>query len=998
MLKSLKLVPNPEDQFIERYERLHAWALALTSGDHERAEDLVHDAFIQFTLRRVELGAIENLDAYLHRMLRNMFLSEVRAANVRELPLSIADFESAELGLRSVDPQTRMQIAEDLHRICRYASARKETSKAGSVLILRFFHGYYLNEIAQVLRSGLPAVYDWLKLARREARAYLDDPSSLRFIVYPPTAETRRPAGSQTSIELLNELRNEVFDSRRGACLSPKHLHRLYGNEAIAKLNCAQVAHNVSCPVCLDEVNEMLDLPPLAERFPTDTVGRSGPPRGGGEGGGSEDGGTGSVTTDPKQKHTRRFKEVFDHRPQELRVSVNGFQLGSQKVGLELSEQTISVNIDERIGFVEVFSEQGVRLLFFEVSEPVDGDVEQRTEASFSDGRQLQLSLNFRSTWPTLNVLYRDPALKPVVEALLAENAVSAQADDPLPAVIDEPQQPKPTFFEQGSQIAVRVFRRITRNATLWLRPSTVTALFALVLLLSLVFVYRKIPAPPVSAGDMLQKAAMNEDAVVATRDQVLHRTINLAERRAGGQLITRRIEIWQSGEKGITARRLYDEKGQLVAGDWRRADGVQTLYHHGAPSRLQLGNPQLAVRSFDDAWQLSVSAKEFTTLIGSTAAHLEERPASYAISYAGETSNTPGLVRAVIILSKNDLRAIEQTLTIQQGSEQREFHFVEINYERRHASAVAPSVFEPEPELIGRDAETLRRGDAENIPASRSLPVPVSPALATPELEVEVLGLLHQAGADMGEQVSVLRTAGGQLRIEGIVDSDQRKAEIQSALSSVLKHPAVALDISTVAEAVKRASVNSRPSAPTTVERSTATETSIPIDAELRSYFSSQGKSRSQLDQEVQLFTRQVLGHSDQMLRHAGALKKLAQQFSQHDLQAMDAEARAKFLSLIRAHSQALQKQINGLQAELGPVFAVRSPADSGSASEINDNAQLVRSIEQLYDLCAAGDRGIRSAFTISPEAGKASAIKSAQFWRGLASAEKLAATIGRR
>src|SRR5260370_3527471 len=186
MRQPLKLVPNPEDQFILRYERLKAWALALTAGDQERAEDLVHDAFIQFTLRRVELGAIENLDGYLHRMLRNMFLSEVRrSSNLQQLPHSMADYDSAELGLRVVDPQTQMQVADELRRIGQYASERKETSKAGSVLILRFFHGYYLNEIAQVLRSPLPPLYHCLKIARPQAKLSPHTPPSFKFTSNP---------------------------------------------------------------------------------------------------------------------------------------------------------------------------------------------------------------------------------------------------------------------------------------------------------------------------------------------------------------------------------------------------------------------------------------------------------------------------------------------------------------------------------------------------------------------------------------------------------------------------------------------------------------------------------------------------------------------------------------------------------------------------------------------------------------------------------------------
>jgi DNA-directed RNA polymerase specialized sigma24 family protein len=39
---------------------------------------------------------------------------------------------------------------------------RKETSKAGSVLLLRFFRGYYPSELAQVLRTPRQVVDTWL--------------------------------------------------------------------------------------------------------------------------------------------------------------------------------------------------------------------------------------------------------------------------------------------------------------------------------------------------------------------------------------------------------------------------------------------------------------------------------------------------------------------------------------------------------------------------------------------------------------------------------------------------------------------------------------------------------------------------------------------------------------------------------------------------------------------------------------------------------------------
>ncbi len=65
----LKPVPKPgdlvarhDDLFMARYQRMLGWALRLTEGRRHAAEDLVHDAFIQFTLKRPNLSAIENLD------------------------------------------------------------------------------------------------------------------------------------------------------------------------------------------------------------------------------------------------------------------------------------------------------------------------------------------------------------------------------------------------------------------------------------------------------------------------------------------------------------------------------------------------------------------------------------------------------------------------------------------------------------------------------------------------------------------------------------------------------------------------------------------------------------------------------------------------------------------------------------------------------------------------------------------------------------------------
>jgi DNA-directed RNA polymerase specialized sigma24 family protein len=88
-----------EDLFLERYERLLVCALRLSGQDRGLARDLVHDAFIQFTFTRPDLGAIDNLDGYLYGVLRHLHLSYLRRATRHVFqPLSVIEYDSAAVG------------------------------------------------------------------------------------------------------------------------------------------------------------------------------------------------------------------------------------------------------------------------------------------------------------------------------------------------------------------------------------------------------------------------------------------------------------------------------------------------------------------------------------------------------------------------------------------------------------------------------------------------------------------------------------------------------------------------------------------------------------------------------------------------------------------------------------------------------------------------------------------------------------------------------------
>src|SRR5712692_2729559 len=213
MLKPRRISASHRDAFMERYKGLHSWAVQMTANDQALAEDLLHDLFILFTLSQPDLRRIENLDNYLYASLRNLHISQLRrATRGRFEQLSVVEYESARLSLHSIaHGRDLIQSQDELRRICHYACARKETANAASVLILRFFHGYYPSEIALILRSTRRAVDDRLRMARSEAKACLENPNALSFMQpHPPIAIL--PAGfARAADDLISELRHTIF-------------------------------------------------------------------------------------------------------------------------------------------------------------------------------------------------------------------------------------------------------------------------------------------------------------------------------------------------------------------------------------------------------------------------------------------------------------------------------------------------------------------------------------------------------------------------------------------------------------------------------------------------------------------------------------------------------------------------------------------------------------------------------------------------------------------
>jgi RNA polymerase sigma factor (sigma-70 family) len=988
MLRLSKTSYSHEDLFIQHYEWLLCWSMRLNGRDKERAEDLVHDAFIQFVLYRPNLNSIQNLEGYLYGMLRNMHLSEIRRASRRRSDsLSVVDYDSAELSLRAADPYVSTQVRDDLRKVCNYACVRKVSSKAGSVLILRYFHGYYPNEMALIISSPRRAVDDWMRIARRETKLYLESPDRLGLLRKDSVTE-----GFEITAELrsdfLSELRRVIFRSKYGACPSSRQLREVYSSTAQTSVDCALLAHIVSCRDCLDAVNNLLGLPPLSNRYPTDVIGPDAPS-------GRSKPSSGRCPGDCRP----RVEDVLEHEPKELRIVVNGFLLGSHSLGSDVNQQTLSINLDEKIGFVEIFSEQEVRLLYLGVESPPDGTAEQLAQIELSRGRTLTARLNFSESWPKLQTIYHDPQPGPC-EAPAEEAAQGGVVKAVARTVLNE-ERPGRRLLQFWQSLA---------QFKLLLTPGKVTAVFAMIIVLVLLLV--PLRAPTASAAELLRKASASEERAAAKGDLVVHRVSSFEERRPNdGALIARRkVEAWSDLARGIRVRRVYDEKEQIIAADWTYQDGERLVYRRGAesdfrrePSRAGAG----VLFEAGDIWPLGLSTKDFSALVGDLeSGRVEERPDAYVVTYQGISSDGPTrLLKATLTLTKPNLHAVSETLLVEREGVVIEYRFGEKIMERVSPKAVAPSVFQVDPELSRR---SLKRSETDLVrpPLTGGLPAtaeatPIS-AAALIDLKVELLYALHNIGACMRDQVSMGEADNGGLLIQAVVETERRKQEVLKALDSVTQTHRVRIEVNTMAEAVKQQLRLQR--VPSVARRVEITKGDIQAYDELRRHFVDQishgaavdqsGARDKEVDENVRRFANAMLMHSRQSLLQAWVLKHHTD-----DLAGLiTSQTQAKWRAMIREHLAALERELRMLGIKLRPVFSrdIGSSEHNGDA-EFHGASEMGRAIEQLFRLVLSLEESIRRAFAISSDRGEYQSIRTENFWKTLESAERLAKKIQR-
>ena len=895
---------SKEKMFLEHYSWLMECALNITRGQRERGEDLVHDVFVQFLDKNSDIASISDVRGYLNGMLRNLHLLQLRRTTRHPLQsFSLFDHDSAVVGLRAWDSVEQLQSADLLVRACDFACCRKEAALTASILILRFFHGYYPGEIALLLSARRRSVDQWIERGRIETKQYIESPYPL-----PDSEGAERTISSlATSNALLRYLRGRVFDSCTTDCSV------LTGTPT--ELGVKELAHMVSCRVCLDRLSRKVGLTHVAERMADDISERDdGRPRGG------DGGGTGKILSlrfrrKPSKRAilrdvNARRREVFEHKPKELSLVFDGLPHATLLVNGPSNTLNLSLDSKEVPNSIAVLSEQEFHFLILNHDDLICS--ERRVHRlPLSDDRLLEVTVTPGTLGPSIQVVYRDPLFSAVTEDIEEDEPRAIAVED---RILNFPS--RRTDSATDSKFGWRVWRfEKLRNLIPTMNP-LLTGAIVLGIAAVLCFVSWMNSGPSLSAGELLDRAQKSERAAIAVnRPGVIYEKIQI---RTPRRTTERTIYRDAQGIRRPRRQQLAPEDGQLK--DKLAGAGVN--------------------------WEAPLSPVDYTEWRHRSGAMRDDvtRSGQHLLTLTTTPITSGAVLRESLTIRDTDFHAVGRSIVLRDSGT---IEIAELNYDVLPWGAVNQDWFEPLP----GDILTPGRIHSSVLPRLPYLP-------STEELdeaEISTLLVLNQLSADKGEQIQVTRNGDG-IQVRGIVENAQRKLEIESQLIRVRFVTPLVFTVDEMAY--------SRRSADGTTSIRTASTTRQPSPLEL--YLVPHGRS----SEEVWQLTQNLLQAALSASRESKEVSDVLQQFSFR--QNLTANAHVALAALVRSHKRDIGASLD--REELLLRSAGFTPSVSqGGANSTNMPGRLpdtaTKNLALCRELVSTNGAEARSVDAVVPE-----------------------------
>ncbi len=870
--------------FSSRYSSLLEWATFITQGSKQVAEDLVHDAYVLFTMPTSDPGDIRNVDGYLYTILKHLHRSSLKRFQRYPMEsLSLIDYDSSLKSLMAAEHEETdlIEVQDNLWTVCRYFCSRKTETKSASLILLRFVHGLEPEELVYCVGLRWNAIRQHIHVARTEVKAYLRSPEKFASISTRGESfiETKHIHALPPEV-MVQELRRFLFSQEEGVCLSAEELL----NPPTA-LSAGVLAHIVSCESCLGILRRAY------------------------KSSGYQDGGDGRRGSGAVRKLSgkgvsaarstqEKSQALFRHFPEELQVAVNGLWVACQEITSEESRLHLSIPDSKKIDFVEVFSEQHQRLaLLYVEDQPPVGANSLRQEIRLSSGRSLSLVISFNSTGALVNVEYREPLdfLDQIsLRGVMAPSTSIWLGKARIPFELAFLKLPLMAF---AGAVAVSMLI----GALIW-RSGAVGA--------------------PDTAASILASAAQTEKKLIAAPGAV-HRLVHVQSFAGNGVWEDAgQLESWSDPSKQLVARR-FTRNGHLLAEELKQ-DGKSDIW---IDRSLKGTDKQLTDLNFSDMslWDMDASADDMRAIAPEPMETLETSNSLFYVLLESSRKGSTVLQEAVLVVNRGSRRVDEEDLTFKEMGRSVKVRLVPAILEVVKDGLVPQGVF-------ARSSQ--RASDAGLHPSHFAVPARLSP-----DLQVHALYRLSQVGADMRGEVKLTKS-NGRLLVSGVLDSDNRLKQIQQALRP-LDHSSLILRLSTGALAKPRATRLVSAEAESTADR-------IPMDAQLRTTLGARTSDKQQFNEQVQAFAEQALQRSSAIRQHAWALVTLSRLLSPQELQKLNPEARKEWLQIMALHSTLLEEELGALEGQLGSAFPHdmvpehRMP-DLTQASELSSGAELL-------------------------------------------------------
>lgn len=766
-----ELSASDTEEFLERYfEQLSRWSLILTRGDVEAAEEIVQDLCLHLTLVLPDLSKVSNVDGYLYTCLRNMHLSSfARSSRERTRMVSVADFDSLEMAIASGSSGDLLERQNELLRICAYLVWRRESAKSASYLILHFFLGYTRKEVAEMARLPIAAIYNKLKDARVEIKDHLQGAGKLRVLARGTPPRTTYLVTIISSAELFTNIRNAILAARVSECLPEEALLDTYRQPKANPTPCSLMAHISGCERCLLTLDGHFQRPANRDRGPLDGLDTPG-----------QD--AGSNTKRPLKVRDagadyrsmmclvrRRRQQAHEHRPTFLSIAVNGSVSAFHDIQGQRSSLVSRIETSAVHGFVEVFSEQQVRLAQLTADElPRVGDKSRTQRVLLSDDRWLELTLRRDAIGLQAEAVYFDPALSAEARVISADGPSSADVANLSDSRAKTRAFTYHVFAGAFAYWRERLSRTLPASAFAWA--------VGLICISSLgLYVAEHSSTPSLSSRDVLNRVTVVEAVDPATESE--HQTLRIERITTSGSSVQQgRVETWKDGNGRRYVRHLYSADNQLLASEWQRDNGQRFTTVVRPIDSLSLAD-RILIES--GLWKRDVSPQAFRA---SAMQNPEVTTTSrgYEVTTAYTDGARPPVLSETLILTR-EFHLSEARLLVRDGAGLEQVRFVQTAHLKVASASIPDSTFRPDVSTgrVDRGEPIIQKSAGEALSGDDT-----SERLM--RVQIAVLYELSRLGEDVASPIAVDRTPVGRIRLTGTVANEQRRADIEARLKAL--------------------------------------------------------------------------------------------------------------------------------------------------------------------------------------------------------------------